>query len=126
MMAWYGLVDPVSGDLVSIGTEAMFPNGDISAFTGVYDVLTFGGSAPDFAVHLWNPVTRALVPRPIPILISRLDDVEAWLLSDPDWLLAWNAMNATRRAQVRAGLRRVLAKVLGPQAFRQESQSVEI
>lgn len=125
-MTWYGLVSPQSGDLVSVGTEAMFPDGNINAYTGVYDVVTFGASAPDFAISLWNATTRAFVPRPVPILISRLDDIQAWLQADPDWLAVWNSLTAARKTQIRTGFRRVLAKVLDARQWRQEDEAVEL
>jgi len=123
---WYGLVEPITGDLVSVGTEAMFPGGNIDAFAGVYDRHDFGEVAPDFTGKLWSPVTRSIVNRPPPLLISRLDDIEAWLAADPDWSTAWSALNAARRNQIRNGLRRVLAVILGDHQWRGEEQTVEL
>ena len=125
-MAWYGLVNPTTGDLVSVGTEAMFPDGNLDAFVGVYDRVDFGADAPDFAVKLWVAVTRSLIDRPPPVIISRLDDLDAWFLADADWLTAWNAMNAARKTQIRTGLLRVLARFLGNQQWRGESETVEL
>jgi hypothetical protein len=125
-MAWYGLVDSATGDLVSVGTEAMFPDGNINAYQGVYDRVDFGASAPDFAISLWNPTTRAFVPRPVPILISRLDDIQTWLQSDPDWLAVWNTLTTARKTQIRTGFRRVLAKVLDARQWRSEDETVEL
>jgi hypothetical protein len=125
-MAWYGLVRPATGDLASVGTEAMFPDGDLNAFVGVYDVVSFGETPPNWAVKIWIAATRSLLDRPPPVLISRLDDIEAWLIADPDFALAWNSLNATRKTQVRTGLRRVMAKILGGQEWRQENDTVEL
>lgn len=128
-MTWYGLVEPTSGDLVSVGTESMFEGGVVPAQGAQYqgfDVLSFGETGPNWATLQWDAPTRTVKPRPAPVIISRLDDIEAWLQADPDWLLAWNSMNATRKTQIRTGLRRILAKVLGPQQFRGESETVEI
>ena len=123
---WYGLVDPATGELKSVGTIAMFPDGNLNAFDGIYDVIEFGETAPNFATHLWSTVLRQLVVRPAPIIVSRLDDFEAWLLADPDFLVVWNALNATRKAQVRLGLRRILTRMLGAQATRHESEPPEL
>lgn len=128
---WYGLVQPASGDLVSVGTEAMFPLGEdgqpnLNAYQGVYDVHTFGESRPDFALFLWNPTTRALVDRPIPLLISRLDDIEAWLAADPDWVAGWQALTPEMRQRIRQGLRKILNRLLGPQQWRGQHEEVEL
>jgi hypothetical protein len=123
---WYGLIQPSSGDLVSVGTETMFPESNIDAFNGVYDRVQFGETKPDFSTQMWNPTTRLMVERPIPLLISRLDDIEAWLQSDADWLAVWNTLSQARRTQIRTGLRRVLNRVLGPQQWRGESETVEL
>ncbi|MBA2707575.1 MAG: hypothetical protein H0U59_07210 [Gemmatimonadaceae bacterium] len=125
MATWYGLVDE-SGDLVSVGTEGMFEGGVMTDPYLGYSVVTFGSNSPDFSVKVWNKVSRALVDRPVPLLISRLDDIEAWLQADPDWILAWNAMNATRKTQIRNGWRRVMARLLGGHQWRGEEESVEI
>ena len=125
-MAWYGLVNPSNGELVSVGTIAMFPDGNLNAFAGVYDVVSFGAAAPDFAVKLWSAVLRALIDRPPPVLVSRLDDVEAWLLADADFLTVWNALNATRKSQIRIGIRRIVQRLLGAQVNRQQDETPEI
>jgi hypothetical protein len=123
---WYGLVDPATGTLVSVGTEAMFPEGNLDAFDGTYDVVEFGPDRPDFSAKIWSSTLRQLIDRPPPVLISRLDDYEAWLMADPDFALAWSGINAARRAQIRLGVRRVLQRLLGPQVNRHESETPEI
>ena len=123
---WYGLVEPTTGELKSVGTIAMFPDGNLNAFDGIYDVIEFGTTAPNFATHLWSMALRALIDRPAPVLVSRLDDFETWLLSDPDFLVVWNALNATRKAQVRLGIRRILTRMLGTQVNRHESETPEL
>lgn len=123
---WYGLVEPITGELKSVGTIAMFPDGNLNAFDGIYDVVEFGPTVPSFATHLWSTTLRQLVVRPAPIIVSRLDDFEAWLLADSDFLVAWNALNATRKAQVRLGIRRILTRMLGGQVNRRESESPEL
>jgi hypothetical protein len=123
---WYGLIEPANGNLVSVGTESMFPDGNIDAYQGVYDRVDFGETPPDFALSLWNPTTRTFVPRPVPVLISRLDDIQAWLQADPDWVAVWNTLSQARRTQIRTGFRRVLAKVLDARQWREESDPVEL
>jgi hypothetical protein len=123
---WYGLVQPGTGDLVSVGTEAMFPDENINAFSGVYDRVDFGETRPNFAMQMWNPTTRLMVDRPAPLLISRLDDIETWLLADPDWLAVWQSLSQARKTQIRTGFRRVLNRLLGNQQWRGESDGVEL
>ena len=128
---WYGLVNQTTNDLASVGTEAMFegkvyPGTTYTSGAQTFDVITFGETAPDWATLTWDAPTRSIKPRPAPVLISRLDDVEQWLLSDPDFLFAWNNLSATRKARLRDGWRRVVAKLLGGQVWRGESEEVEI
>lgn len=125
MATWYGLVDS-SGDLVSVGTASMFEGGVVTDPYLGYSVVTFGANSPDFSVKVWNKASKALVDRPVPLLISRLDDIEAWLMADPDFSVMFNALNTTRKTQCRNGWRRVMARLLGGQQWRDESESVEI
>jgi hypothetical protein len=128
-MTWYGLVNATTGDLVSVGTETMFEGGTApqsgTQYQG-YDVLEFGETGPNWSTLQWQPSTRTVVPRPAPVLISRLDDIEAWLQADPDWLAVWNTLSQARRTQIRTGLRRILNRVMGPQQWRGESETVEL
>lgn len=126
MATWYGLVDITTGELKSVGTAAMFPNGNLDAFDGIYDVHTFGETQPDFAAKLWSMALRSLIDRPPPVLVSRLDDVEQWLLADADYALVWANLNATRRNQLRIGLRRVVQRLLGAQVNRHQDEPAEI
>jgi hypothetical protein len=126
MATWYGLVQPDTGELKSVGTIAMFPDGNLDAFDGIYDVHVFGETQPDFAAFIWSLALRALIDRPPPVLVSRLDDVEGWLLADADFLLVWNALNATRRSQLRIGIRRIVQRLLGAQVNRQTDETPEI
>lgn len=119
-MAWYFFIRNDTGDLVSEGSA--IPEG---IDTQVYEVRDVG-SRPDWTVKAWNPTLKTLYDRPLPILIDRLDDIEAWLLNDADFLAIWNTLNATRKQQVRTGIRRVLAKLLGTRQFRDESERVEV
>lgn len=124
---WYGLV-AADGDLVSIGTEAMFEGGirpEGSTYANC-DIIEFGNQSPNFSQKIWDKNLRALVNRPAPILISRLDDIESWLLADPDFQAMWSGLNATRRQQLRNGWRRVIARLLGANQWRGESDEVEI
>lgn len=126
MATWYGLVEPATGDLKSVGTVSMFPDGNLDAFDGVYDVHVFGETQPDFATKIWSLALRSLVDRPPPVIVSRLDDIEAWLLADDDFLLVWNNINATRRSQLRIGIRRIVQRLLGAQVNRRQEEPVEV
>lgn len=119
-MAWYLFVEKSTGDLVSEGS--VVPE---KLDTNRYDVQDVG-DRPDWTIKAWNPSQKALYDRPLPILIDRLDDIQARLLADPDFSAAWNAMNATRRTQLRTGVYRVLASILGPLRFRGENDMAEV
>lgn len=126
---WYGLVNPETGDLASVGTESMFEGGIVPGlgeqYQG-YNVIVFGETAPNWSMLTWDVPTQSVVPRPAPVIISRLDDIEQWLLADPDFILMWNALNQTRKTQLRNGWRRVMARLLGQQQWRGESEDVEL
>jgi len=126
MDEWYGLVDPTTGQLSGVGTQAMFPDGNLDAFDGVYDVVEFGTAPPDFSGKVWNPTERSLVDRPLPVWIDRLDDIEGWFLADPDFAAVWATLNATRKQQLRTGIRRVLARVAGGRRMRQAEEPPEL
>ncbi len=119
-MAWYFFVRKDNGDLVSEGS-AIPSNLD----TATYDTLDVG-TRPDWGIKVWDPTTRQLVDRPIPILIDRLDDVQARFLADPDFSAVWNALSAARKTQLRTGIMRVLAQFIGHLRFRQEDAPVEV
>lgn len=119
-MAWYFFVNKANGDLVSEGSVV-----PLGIDTTVYDV-TDVGTRPDWTVKAWNPTTRQLFDVPLPILIDRLDDIQARFLADPDFAAVWAALNATRRTQLRTGIMRVLASIIGGLRFRQEDERVEI
>lgn len=127
-MAYYGLVDPTTGDLISIGTEAMFEGGERpqgNTYAG-WDIVDFGPTAPNGALKVWDRIQRIWIDRPIPARFSRLDDFQQRLLNDPDFSTVWNSLNATRKTQLRDGLRRVLGQMLGGQQWRDESEEVEL
>ncbi len=119
-MAWFFFIRRADGDLVSEGS--VVPDG---IDTEVYDVRDVE-VRPDWTVKAWNPTTRALFDRPLPILIDRLDDIQARFLADPDFAAVWGALNTTRRTQLRTGTARVLASLIGTLRFRQENDRVEI
>jgi hypothetical protein len=81
---------------------------------------------PDWTVKAWNPAIKQLYDRPLPILIDRLDDIEARFLADADFSAVWNSLNATRKTQLRTGIMRVLASLIGVRRFRQENEAVEL
>lgn len=119
-MPWYLFVRKADGDLVSEGSAV--PEG---LDTAVYEVQELP-DRPDWAVKVWNPAQRVLFDRPLPILIDRLDDIQARFLADPDFAAVWGALNQTRRAQLRTGIGRVLASIIGVRRFRQENEEVEL
>lgn len=119
-MAWYFFVNQQTGDLVSEGS--VVPEGIDTAAYEVRDV----GARPDWTVKAWNPATKALFDRPLPILIDRLDDIQARFLADPDFAAVWATLNATRRTQIRTGIQRVLASMLRSLRFRGESEEAEV
>lgn len=121
-MTWYGLVDPNTGELKSVGTEAMFGPDTPAAL----QTVEFGAERPDFGALQWDAATRTTKPRPAPVLIDRLDDIEAWLMADPDFASVWSSLSAARRTTIRTGIRRVLARVAGSRRFRQQNEPGEL
>jgi hypothetical protein len=128
-MTWNLFIQRDNGDLVSEGSA--IPAHLLPCMEGsedpacVYSVRQIE-DRPDWTVRLWDRLSRALVDRPIPILIDRLDDIQARFLADPDFLAVWNSLNATRKTQLRNGIMRVLASMLRSLRFRQESEEVEL
>lgn len=121
-MAWLGLVDPDTGDLVGVGTESMIGPDTPDRLI----VHEFGATMPDFGTHLWNRDTRSLELRPVRVLIDRLDDIEAWLMADPDFANVWGTLSAARRTTIRTGIRRVLVRVAGARRFRDQTEPAEL
>jgi hypothetical protein len=119
-MSWYLFIRQDNGDIVSEGSTV--PAGlDLSP----YEVRNVGERI-DWAVKVWNRDTRTITDRPPPILIDRIDDLQARFMADPDFSAVWNALNATRKTQLRTGIGRVLASVLRSFRFRDEAEEVEI
>ncbi len=119
-MSWWFFINKANGDLVSEGSTV--PAGIDTTVYEVRDVV----DRPDWTVKQWNPTTKTLFDRPLPILIDRLDDVQARFLNDPDFAAVWATLNATRKAQLKTGIMRVLAQFIGARRFRQESDPVEV
>lgn len=119
---WYGLINPDTGDLVGVGTETMMGPDTPDRLI----VHEFGAQPPNFETHLWNRDTRAMELRPVRVLIDRLDDIEAWLMSDPDFATVWNSLSAARRTTLRTGIRRVLLRVAGARRFRDQTEPPEL
>lgn len=127
-MAWYFFINPNDGDLVSEGstvpshlTQCLEANPNPACAYVVREVA----ERPDWTQFTWDNLTRALVARPVPILIDRLDDMQARFLNDADFVAVWNGLNATRRTQLRTGISRVLAQMVGALRFRRETDRVE-
>ncbi len=119
-MSWYFFIRNDNGDLVSEG--ALVPEGINPSVYEIRDV----GSRPDWAVKVWDPATKTLLDRPIPLLIDRLDDIQARFLADADFFAVWGSLNAARKTQLRTGIMRVLAQLIGSRRFRQENDAVEL
>lgn len=129
-MAWYLFIQDSNGDLVSEGSvvpEHLLVCMESAPDPGcVYHVRELT-DRPDWTVRLWDRLSRALVDRPLPILIDRLDDIQARLLADADFAAVWNGrLNAVQQAQLRLGLDRVLDAFLGASRFRGASEPVEV
>ena len=125
-MTWYGLIDDATGDLVSVGTEAMFPNGDIANVPAGTMRHEFGETRPEFAAKLWNASLRRLEDRPAPVLKDRRDDLFELFQQNSDFMAVWNSLNTNRRNQLRTGTRDVLLTFLGAHVTRQENEPVEL
>jgi hypothetical protein len=84
------------------------------------------GESPDWSTHTWDEGTRTLVERLPPVLIDRLDDIQTRLMADPDFAARWQALNPTQRTQLRTGIMRVLAALIGGRRFRDENEAIEL
>jgi hypothetical protein len=127
-MAWNLFIQRDNGDLVSEGSEV--PAHLLQCMEGsenpacTYSVREVA-ERPNWTVQTWDRLTRAITNRPIPILVDRLDDIQARFLADPDFAAVWGSLNATRRTQLRTGIMRVLASLIGVRRFRSEDDTVE-
>lgn len=117
---WKLLIDRDSGELVSVGTVVADDAADR------FDVVDAGEDRPDQSDVQWDRGQRAFVPRPARVLIDRLDDIEGWLLADADWKAVWDSLSVTRKTQVRAGLRRVLMRLLAERRYRDNDEAAEV
>lgn len=128
-MAWYLFIQRDNGDLVSEGSE--IPSHLASCMEGseaaqcAYSVRE-AVDRPAWETQVWDRNTRALVNRLPPVLIDRLDDIQARLMADPDFVARWNALNTNQRNQLRTGIMRVLAALVGGRRFRAEDERVEL
>ena len=120
MAAWQALVDWATGDLVSVGT-VLAPDA-----AERFQVILLGDERPDREAVVWDRAERSFVARPAPVLLDRLDDVEARLQADPDFRAVWDGLSAARKTQVRSGIRAVLTALLGARRFRREGDPVEV
>lgn len=125
-MAWYGLINEETGDLASVGTESMFEGGVVVNPYQGFTVITFGETGPDWASLKWDAPTRSVVPRPAPVLISRIDDIETWLMADADFRAVWDSLTAARKTRLRNGWQRIVRKLIGENEWRGESDQVEL
>jgi hypothetical protein len=118
-MAWYLFIRKDNGDIESEGSILSDFDDDI------YEVRDVGQRV-DWATKVWRASDRQIIDRLPPVLIDRLDDIQARFLADPDFSAVWGSLNATRRTQLRTGIMRVLASFIGARRFRQEDEQVEI
>ncbi len=117
---WYLFIRNDNGDLVSEGSIV-----PANIDTAVYEVRDVG-TRPDWTVVAWNPSLKTLYTRPLPILIDRLDDIQARFLADADFAAVWGPLSTSRKAQLKTGVMRVLAQLIGSLRFRQENDRVEV
>jgi hypothetical protein len=125
-MAWYGLIDATTGELLSIGTEAMFDSGDVSKVPPGHQRRDFGASKPDLATQMWDAATRTWIARPAPVVIDRITDIQNLLLANSNFSTTYNTLTTARKNALIAGLRAVLSDVLGPHANRAQNESVNL
>lgn len=105
MSDWYGLYDPNTGELASIGTVAMFAGRERPQGARYQDfsIVGFGSARPDLSKVMWDGVTRTLVPRPPePVPPSEIDLLMQRLGLQAEWL----ALNANQRRNIEAAIRR--------------------
>ncbi len=119
-MPWNLFIRKSDGDIVSEGS--IVPEGLDAT---VYEVQEHP-ERPDWTVKAWNPSTRALYDRPLPILIDRLDDIQARFMADADFAAVWNSLNAARKTQLKTGIMRVLAFIFRSLRWRGENEEVEV
>lgn len=119
-MAWYLFYKKDTGDMVSEGSTV--PTNLDTAVYGVLDV----GTRPVWSLTGWNPTQRALYTLPLPVLIDRIDDLNAWMQADTDFAAVWQTLSTARKTQIRQGIGRVLARFVGGLRFRQADDPVEV
>lgn len=112
-MTWHAIYETQSGRLVSVGEVVAnpLPSGltDLPLLTEPTDR------------EMWDPPTRAFVPRPAKVLVDRLDDLRDHPSFD-DLRTAMASLNASQRATVRAAI----GRLLGRQRYRSPSEVPEV
>jgi hypothetical protein len=103
------VVEDATGRLLSLGTVVTekLPPGVV--------VLTVAEPAQG---QMWDATQRAFVPRPVKVLVDRLDDLAA----NDDFRAVWQTLNLTQRA----AMRRALIWVLGGRRFRSAGERPEV
>jgi hypothetical protein len=107
-MIWFAIYDSTSGKLISVASRvtSSLPS---RLKTKEYD------SKPDLATTMWDETSREFVPRPEPVMVSRIDD----LLNDSR--SGWKTKLLPDEIQ---DLRSVMKTMLGDLEFRTTEQDV--
>ncbi len=114
-MSWRAYYDSATGVLFSEGS------GGWPATTPPGWAYREYPERPEIGQWMWNEATKDFIARPPKVLVDRLED----LINNPnyaDFLAVWNALNATRKAQIRAAL----IRLLGNHRFRNPGETTEI
>jgi hypothetical protein len=117
---WTGLIDRGTGDLASVGT-VLAPDA-----AERFDLIDFGADPPDWGAVEWDAGQRRTKPRVPPVLIDRLDDIEAALMANADFASVWQSLGAARRTTIRTGIRDAIAPLLTRWRYRRADQATEL
>ena len=102
---WFGVYDPVTGELRSIGTEAMFverarPKGD--EYNGLR-IAEFGDDRPDLSLVEWDASTRQMRERPPqPPPKSEADLLMDALVTEQAWAALSRSQQTAMETAIRA------------------------
>ena len=119
-MGWWGLVDANTGELLSVGSEAMFPDKDIHAFDKVDGIIVVDFVDKfDFSDKSWDNDSRTLIDRPVPPKISRIDETITKIESHPEWSKAV----IVGEESVITAIRDIVTELLGTQADRDAGEA---
>jgi len=108
---WYAIIESTTGRLLSLGDS-------LPDTRPGQDILPLGETLPDMGQMMWEELGRRFIARPVPVLVDRLDDLNA----DPDYMTAWNRLTAAQRV----ALRTALARMLGDYRMRRDDEPVPL